>query len=276
MRRRALPILVMFVAAVFVSNPGYTQEDREGCEDHPLVNRLEGFYIDRCVDEEFSSYKFNTPEGKKSVEGHLITVSYRRPNSALEMSGLEMIRNYTNAVKAIGGEVIYEGKFSASMRVTIDDRVVWLEVRPGGKRAYRLDFVEKQMMTQQVFADAAALLTNLDRAGHTVLHGVFFDTDKAVVKPESQAALAEIAKLLKGNPEMTAFVVGHSDMAGTLEHNLDLSSGRAAAVIDALVADHGVSVERLTPRGVGPLAPIASNDTETGRALNRRVELVKR
>jgi outer membrane protein OmpA-like peptidoglycan-associated protein len=269
-------IVVVFVAAAFVSQPGYAQQDREGCEDHPLLNRLEGFYIDGCKQEEFGSYEFNTPEGRKPVEGHFISISYRRPNSASEMSGLEMIRNYTNAVKATGGEVVYEGRYSASMKVIVGDREVWVEVSPYGKRAYRLDFIEKQMMTQQVFADAAALLADLDRTGHTVLHGIFFDTDKAVVKPESQAALTEIAKLLKDNPEIKAFIVGHTDMAGSLEHNLDLSNRRAAAVIDGLVSDHGISSERLTPRGVGPLAPVASNDTEAGRALNRRVELVKR
>lgn len=276
MRHRALLVLVMIVTAVSVSHVGYTQEDREGCEDHPLLNRLEGFYIEGCKDEAFSSYKFNTPEGRKPVEGHLISISYKRPNSAPEMSGLEMIRNYTNAITAIGGTVVYQGKYSASMKVVVDDREVWVEVSPYGKRAYRLDFVEKQMMAQQVVADADALLADLDRAGHAVLRGVFFDTDKAVVKPESETALTEIAKFLKDNPEMTAFIVGHTDVTGSFEHNIDLSNRRAAAVVEALVANHGVSAERLTPRGVGPLAPVASNDTEAGRALNRRVEIVKR
>ena len=99
---------------------------------------------------------------------------------------------------------------------------------------------------------------------------------EAVVKPESEAALAEIAKLLKNSPEITAFIVGHTDMTGSLEHNIDLSNRRAAAVIEALVTHHGISTERLAPRGIGPLAPIGSNDTEAGRALNRRVELVKK
>ena len=75
---------------------------------------------------------------------------------------------------------------------------------------------------------------------------------------------------------MKAFVVGHTDTSGSFEHNLDLSMRRAAAVVEVLVTAHGISEGRLTPRGVGPLAPVASNDTEAGRALNRRVELVRR
>jgi outer membrane protein OmpA-like peptidoglycan-associated protein len=271
-----LQIVVAVLAVLVVSQVGYAQEDREGCTDYPLLTRLDGFYIDTCKDEAFSSYRFNTQEGREPVEGHFISISYRRPDDAPEMSGIEMIRNYTNAVSAIGGEVLYEGRYSGSMKVIVEDREVWIEVSPYGNRAYRLDIIEKQLMTQQVVADAAALLADLDRVGHTVLQGIYFDTDEAVVKPESEAALTEIAKLLNDNPEMTAFIVGHTDMTGSLEHNIDLSSRRAAAVIEALVANHGVSAGRLTPQGVGPLAPVASNDTEAGRALNRRVELVRR
>lgn len=276
MRRSAVRIVVVVVMAVLASHVGYAQEDRDGCADHPLVTRLPDFFIEGCKDEEFSSYKFNTPEGRKPVEGHWISISYRLPNTAPEMAGLEMIRNYTNAIKEIGGTVIYESKYSASMKVVVDDREIWIEVSPYGKRAYRLDFVEKQMMTQQVVADAAALLADLSRAGHVVVHGIYFDTDKAVVKPESEAALSEIAKLLRDNADLKVFIVGHTDMTGDLAHNLDLSERRAAAVVEALVAGHGVSAERLAPRGVGPLAPVASNDTDAGRALNRRVEIVKR
>jgi outer membrane protein OmpA-like peptidoglycan-associated protein len=181
-----------------------------------------------------------------------------------------------NAVEAIGGEVLSEGRYSASMRVVAGDREIWIEVLPYGKRAYRLDIIEKQAMAQQVVADADALLADLTNVGHTVLHGVLFDTDKAVIEPESRAALVEIAELLKRNPDMQAFVVGHTDMAGTVEHNVDLSSRRAAAVVDALVAEYGISADRLTPHGVGPFAPVASNSSEAGRELNRRVELVSR
>jgi outer membrane protein OmpA-like peptidoglycan-associated protein len=267
---------VVFLAVASTIQPAAAQQDREGCEDHPMFNRLEGFYIEGCKEEEFGSYEFNTPDGRRAQEGHFISISYRRPNSAPEMSGLEMIRNHTQAIEAIGGEIVYEGRYAASMKVMVGGREVWVEVSPYGRRAYRLDFVERQAMVQQVFADAEALLADLDRTGRAVLNGLFFDTDMAVLRPESQPALAEIAGLLQAHPEIQAFIVGHTDMTGDMEHNLDLSNRRATAVIDALVQDHGIAQERLTPRGIGPLAPLATNDTESGRALNRRVELVKR
>lgn len=269
-------VVVAVLATVLAAQVVSAEEDRDGCEDYPLLSRLEGFYIEGCKEEAFSSYKFTTEDGRKPVEGHYRRISYRLVEDTPDSSGLEMIRNYTNAVEAIGGEVMYEGRYSGSMRVIAGDREVWIEVAPYGNRAYRLDIVEKEAMTQQVVADAKALLADLDRAGHAVLHGIFFDTDKAVVKPESEAALAEIARLLTDNPEITAFIVGHTDMSGGLDHNIDLSKRRAVAVAEALVTGHGIAADRLTPRGVGPLAPVASNDDESGRALNRRVELVKR
>lgn len=276
MTLRAWRIAVAVVVASWLAPVGAAQTDREGCVDHPLLTRLDGFFIEGCKEETFSSHDFNTEDGKVTVEGHWTSVSYRRPSGAPEMSGIEMIRNYVNAVEAIGGQVLSEGKYSASMRVVVGDQEVWIEVLPYGKRAYRLDIIEKQAMVQQVVADADALLADLNRIGHAVLHGILFDTDKAVIKPESGAALAEIATLLKRNPEIEAFVVGHTDMSGSVEHNLDLSSRRAAAVVDALAADPAISADRLTPRGVGPFAPVASNASEEGRTLNRRVELVVR
>jgi outer membrane protein OmpA-like peptidoglycan-associated protein len=255
---------------------GQAQEDRQGCADNPLLSRMSGFFIEGCRDEAFASHQFQVSGQRVPVEGHLSFIEYRLPRDAAKRSNLEIIRNYTNAIGAIGGEVTYEGRYSASMKILTDDGEVWVEVLPAAGRSYQLYIVQKQAMAQQVVADAAALLDNLDRVGHTVLQGILFDTDKAVIKPESGKALEEIAKLLRENPRVAAFIVGHTDTSGSLEHNMDLSSRRAAAVVEALVSDFGISSDRVTPRGVGPLAPIGPNDTEAGRAKNRRVEMVKR
>jgi len=104
---------------------------------------------------------------------------------------------------------------------------------------------------------------------------VYFDTAKADVKPESDAALSEIAQLLKRDPKLKLYVVGHTDNQGTFESNLDLSTRRANAVVQVLTSKHGVAAARLRPHGDGATAPVASNDSEEGRAKNRRVELVK-
>jgi outer membrane protein OmpA-like peptidoglycan-associated protein len=112
--------------------------------------------------------------------------------------------------------------------------------------------------------------------GHFAVYGIYFDTDKAEIKPESEPALAEMTKLLKDNPSLNVFIVGHTDSTGTFEHNLTLSMDRASAVVNALVSGHGIAAARLKPYGVASLAPVASNATEDGKSKNRRVELVER
>jgi len=95
-----------------------------------------------------------------------------------------------------------------------------------------------------------------------------------VIKPESKPTLDEIAKLLSGQPELSVFIVGHTDNQGAYDYNIDLSRKRAAAVAAALAKSCNIAPARMRTAGVGFLAPVGSNATEDGRALNRRVELV--
>jgi outer membrane protein OmpA-like peptidoglycan-associated protein len=111
--------------------------------------------------------------------------------------------------------------------------------------------------------------------GHVALYGIHFDTGKAEVKPESTAALKEIATLLQREPALKLLVVGHTDSTGDYAANLGLSDRRAAAVIAALTTSHGVAPTRLKAAGAGMMAPVAPNETDAGRAKNRRVELVR-
>ena len=129
--------------------------------------------------------------------------------------------------------------------------------------------------TGMVTVDAAAMAKDISATGHVALYGIHFDTDKADIKPESQPALEEITKLLKQDSSMKLFIVGHTDNVGAHDYNLGLSERRATAVVKELTTKHGIAAARLKPAGVGMLSPVAPNDSEEGRAKNRRVELVK-
>ena len=106
-------------------------------------------------------------------------------------------------------------------------------------------------------------------------YGIYFDTDKADIKPESAPTLAEMAKFLTEASDLAVVVVGHTDNQGAMDYNLDLSHRRAQAVADALVSGYGIAKDRLTAAGAGFLAPVAPNDNESGRAKNRRVEMIR-
>jgi OOP family OmpA-OmpF porin len=139
-----------------------------------------------------------------------------------------------------------------------------------------VDFVESMgMESKMVTVDASAMAKGIALDGHVALYGILFDTDKTDIKPESAATITEIAKFLKQDANVKLYVVGHTDNVGIYDYNIGLSQRRAAAVVTELTTKHGIPAARLKPAGSGPLSPVAPNDTDDGRAKNRRVELVK-
>lgn len=126
------------------------------------------------------------------------------------------------------------------------------------------------------FISAADIGKKLQQDGKVALYGIYFDTGNATLKPGSARVLNEVAQYLKANTSSKLYVVGHTDDAGDYNANLALSDQRAAAVVADLLTRSGVKAERLLAKGVGPLAPVASNKNDAGKQLNRRVELIER
>jgi len=120
---------------------------------------------------------------------------------------------------------------------------------------------------------AKIMTDKLHSKGHVALDGIFFETGKSTLKDSSNAALKNIADYLKANPNRKFYVVGHTDNTGTFEANMALSLNRAKAVVNALVQKYRIPAVQLKTCGVGPVAPVLANETEDGRARNRRVEI---
>jgi OOP family OmpA-OmpF porin len=133
------------------------------------------------------------------------------------------------------------------------------------------DVMEKKM----AFVNADDMKQSIHDSGKVALYGLYFDTDKDVVKAESEPTLAEIAKLMKSEPSLRLRVVGHSDNQGKSDYNVGLSKRRAASVVTELTGKYGITATRLDAFGCGMYSPVASNGAEEGRAKNRRVELVE-
>lgn len=254
--------------------------DEPGSKDHPMFSRMPNYYIGEFA-ANFDAVTFPIgPENSETVEGNQTTIRYYIDENAeaARPSQLQIIRNYTNAAKQLGGMVVHEGECEefhrgAVCKIVKDGSEIWLKVAPDGEgETYLLAVLEKQVMAQDV--TATDMLAALNRDGRVTLY-ILFDTGKSDIKTESRAVIVEVTALLRNNPAIKLTVEGHTDNVGDPGANKALSESRATAVMGTLTGA-GIPGERLSAAGYGQDRPIADNGTEEGRAKNRRVELVKK
>ncbi len=146
-----------------------------------------------------------------------------------------------------------------------------------GQVLVRLDGVQVgQLADKMVVMSASEIEQKLQTDGHVALYGIHFDFNSAAIRPDSWPAIDQIAAYLKAHPDSGLSIIGHTDNVGGPDFNMQLSQARSTAVADALVGRYGIAPARLAPSGAGMTQPVASNDTDEGRAMNRRVELTPR
>jgi outer membrane protein OmpA-like peptidoglycan-associated protein len=279
MRRltHAFLLLALSLFAAFA----LAQEDKAGAKDYPGITRMPNFYIYDYSDVQFDSVNFPvTAKGQKTeqtVEGRTIRIHYFQKEGAPEVSTVQIIRNAQSAARAVGGQVVDDSRgdnwYNTTLRFTRGGKEVWVLIESRSDN-YSQTVVEREAMKQEIVMNADGMASGLESAGSVALYGIYFDTGKAEIKPESDGTLAEIAKLMQQKPALKVFVVGHTDMVGDPAANLKLSLARAQAVVAVLTTKYAIPAARLMSYGSGPYAPVASNKTEDGRAKNRRVVLV--
>ena len=280
-RARSITYLLMTAVLVAFASPLYPapqakEADFKGCKDHPLFTRMANMRITTCESTSSTGSSSRPAKGRRclSRDGDFVT-KYQTIAGDMPPSALAIIRNHQQAIAGSAGPSSSRTTRYTVVKVSKDGKETWAQVDTAWQSGYLLTIVEKQAMVQDVVASAELFQAGLKTSGHVEVPGIYFDTGKAELKPESDAAVAEIARLLKADPALKVYVVGHTDNVASLDLNTKLSQARAEAVVQALAARHGIAAARLIGRGVGPLAPVASNDSDEGRARNRRVELVK-
>ncbi len=291
-----------------VSFAGAQGTDAEGSKDHPLISRYPTSVINEYGQKDFDEYELplsKVADGKyaktQHLEGKVTAIYYGLPEGK---SALEVFRNYESGLKIGGFQELFTcaktcgdppptgsspigdafGNYSDQTRYLAAKLArpegdvyvaLWVYDSTFDIKTFLTVVEVKPMESGMVTVNAAALASALSSTGHASVYGIYFDTGKADVKPESDAALKEIAKLLQQDPNLKLYVVGHTDNVGALASNMELSRRRATAVTEVLTTKYSVEASRLSPQGDGPTAPVASNESEEGRAKNRRVELVK-
>jgi len=276
MKKRNL-ILLTLAALWLLPIWAAAQADEEGCKDHPLLSRMKNFYITSC-ETNFDAVEFTVSDDgqTETVEGDKTRIAYSLKEGVNPPSALQIIRNFGNAIKSLGGTQLRQdigGTGSGTFKLVKNNREIWVQVTTyNDNTVYELIIVEKGEMVQEVTADA--MYEALNKDGFMALY-INFDTGKADLKPESMPIIEQIVALMKNHPDLTMGIEGHTDNVGTPASNKTLSEQRAKAVMNAVVKS-GVSAARLTAAGWGQERPIADNRGEDGRAKNRRVEIVKK
>lgn len=268
-------------------------KDNPKCEANPVFNRFAGERMGNCERARFRDLGLTrwkrADDPKSGTESFKVEGEYwyylnpiEKDAKGLHPGILEVVRNFENAVREAKGEVLAANSKLVYYRVRKGSDEFWGEAgcgsenSSGGCSAISHAVIRVAGMEQSVVVSSEQIAKAMGAEGKVVFYGIYFDTDKATLKAESTPTLAEMAKWLKTNASAKVFIVGHTDMQGSAEHNQKLSRDRAAAVIAALTRDHGIKADRLAAEGVGPLAPVASNAGDAGRAKNRRVEMVLR
>jgi outer membrane protein OmpA-like peptidoglycan-associated protein len=279
-------IVRVFMFALSLALPllAVAGDDIAGSKDHPLLTRYPGSYISE-YSKAYNATDFKVGKGDnattQTVEGDTTSLRYFYGSPETQASPLQIIRNYQNAIRQIGGEVVYERLPSegdggeTTLKVHTGGKDVWVKLVPdiygAPTQDYLLVVTEVAAMAQAVTANQ--LRDELDKNGFITLH-VNFDTGKSVLKPDDLATMQQVAMMMKDSPALKLRVEGHTDNVGDAASNKALSDARANSVMDAIV-QAGMPAERLGAAGFGQERPVADNRSEEGRAKNRRVELVK-
>lgn len=187
-----------------------------------------------------------------------------------QAKGIDPAGSIDRDVRFISAKLSRAGQDSYVLLYVAEPNSIW-----GAPAVVQLVVEPAPMEGGKVLVNTDALQKALGAEGKIALYGIYFDTGKAALRPESRPQLAEMAKLLKAQPALKVHIVGHTDNQGSIATNLTLSQQRADAVVTALVQEHQVDAKRLSARGLASFAPVASNAVEAGRAKNRRVELVE-
>lgn len=260
----------------------FAQKDNPDCLEKtiPLFTPMNGFYLEWCNYSEFGSYEFLVDRGARAIkkEGIYREVWFRKKeDNKRVVSGLQILQNHVNAIKAVGGEVLKESDGNV-FRTTYNGKELWIYVNANTNSEdqdnYGIFSIEIDVMKQEI--SALDIKGSIASQGKIALYGILFDTGKSDIKPESEKAISTVAAYLKENPEIKVYIVGHTDNVGDYAMNQKLSKARGESVKNYLVSKYQISATRLTGDGAGPICPVTSNDTEAGRTLNRRVEIVKR
>ncbi|HUX05948.1 MAG TPA: OmpA family protein [Acidobacteriota bacterium] len=282
MKRETLLLMSTILLVAGFNSLALAQEQTE--LEHPVIKPLPGATLKEKFSkkENFSAKTFRIKEDNKTQnvekKGQYWRLRYEFIGADGQVdrskSRVEVIENYIAAVLERGGKVENKGSnylvFSVPRK---DGGLSWAYVN-ATSGSYLIEIIDEKPLERVLTFGADELKLALDAEGRVAVYGINFEIDKADLQLGAEEVISEIVKLMQMYPELKIEIQGHTDNTGTAQHNLELSNRRADTVMKFMTL-YGIEASRLVAKGYGQAQPLASNDTEEGRAQNRRVELVK-
>jgi outer membrane protein OmpA-like peptidoglycan-associated protein len=246
-------------------------------KDYKLLGHMPEYAVNTVNKKKFDQDTFTVQDGDDAkdvnVQGALYQISYWPVDGAHVSSVLEIQDNYRNALKALGAEILFTDDSDTVARLDQDGQDTWIKVY-SEEGEIDLSTVEEKPFAASIKPPKAdAMESALAKTGFVSLY-INFDFDKATLRPDAAPIIAQVVALLKSHPDLKLEIDGNTDNVGGHDYNVALSQHRAETVVAALESA-GIAADRLAATGNGPDKPIADNDDSSGRAKNRRVDLVK-
>lgn len=274
-------IKALLISAVFYT-VFFNALAQSPCDPHPLFNILPQHSISGCEQKEYDKIKveFTDKDGtwiQYEKAGYFLKTFYtfegewgKNPSNAM------IFQNYIQAVSSKGGTVINQSKANLFLHFKSGGESWYIHIQSDQSGTFSVSCVREENMNQYIVLSAEDIAKEMKANGKATFYGIYFDTDKSDIKPESNETLEQLAKYLKSNSQVNVFIVGHTDNTGSFEHNQKLSEKRAEAVVNHLIGTYQIAAARLKAYGVSSLSPVSTNTSEEGKSKNRRVEMVLR
>lgn len=262
------------------------QQNAQGTSDCKYFSRIPSYFIDFDNLSEFDYFMFWDGNQFVEMEGYLHIIHYQLKEGRKPTAEFDILNQYEQLATQKGGKLMYKGIYPDA---AIDDedafksatfilpqkanKQIWMQIVAYNKgKEYELSLMEGHVIDNTPTTDE--LTSDFEKNGHLVLY-INFDSGKSKVQESSMPLIGHVAEILKRFPHWNVVIEGHTDDVGKADRNIILSEERAFAVRRELIK-FGIEGTRISAIGYGETKPVANNNTEVGKAQNRRVVLVRK
>ncbi|MEA1918200.1 MAG: OmpA family protein [Campylobacterota bacterium] len=237
------------------------------------IAHVKDYAVERYAYKRYNEHTFYYNKKAHVHKGKFWKLDFRNSGTDKNSHRYAIAHDYKEKILKLGATILKDEDNNILFRLEHNSAINYIYLSVYNK-TFTLTIIEEEAFKQSLILTPDAIKAELDKTGKITLEGIYFDFNKATLKPESKKAILSAVALMQRYGDLVLSVHGHTDNKGSDTYNHKLSQERAASVRQAII-NEGIESTRLQSNGYGEEEPIASNETEEGRAQNRRVELHK-